>query len=60
VWWSQRRTLRRYALPVEALLEVPKIGCYLVRRGPEGIEVVLENAEEGQKGEGEGGKSDDG
>lgn len=24
-----------------------------MRRGPEGIEVVLENAEEGQKGEGE-------
>jgi hypothetical protein len=42
------------------LLEVLKIGCYLVRRGPEGIEVVLENAEEGQKGEGEEGKSDNG
>ena len=31
-----------------------------MRRGPEGIEVVLENAEEGQRGEGEGSKSDDG
>ena len=31
-----------------------------MRRGPEGIEVVLENAGEGQRGEDEGGKSDDG